>query len=130
MGKWLDDFNKSNQNKIEKRIEKLKQEYDEYRRNYNDFPYERYYKAMQKREEEIEELERFGSPLNAKREVEDYKEEIERLNGFIGKIHYLSVNIEPCDQKSDANLKKLQSITAQYTCDDNDFKIHADMGVW
>ncbi len=130
MSKWLEEFNRSNDARIAKRIEKLKAEHEEYRRNYNDYPYERYQKAMDKRMEEIDELERFGNPLNARREVEDYKEEIERMKGILGKIHYLSMNIDPCDQKSDGNLRKLQGMTGLYSCNDYDFKAHANNGIW
>ena len=58
MSKWLMRLNESNKLKIKKRIEKLKAEYEEYRLNYNDFPYDRYLKAMESRKAEIEELEK------------------------------------------------------------------------
>jgi len=130
MSKWLEEFNKSNQLRIQKRIEKLREEYNEFRLNYRDFPYERYQKAMDAREKEIEALQRFGNPLNAKQEVDDYKEELERLKKILGNIHYLSLNIDPCDQKSDANIRKLQGMTSQYDCYDYEFKNRADQGVW
>lgn len=130
MSKWLENFNERNRKKVEKRVEKLKAEYREYDRNYRDFPYDRYLKAMKRREEEIEELERFGNPNSAKREVEDYKEELDRVRKILGKIHYLAVNIDPCDQKSDANLRKLQSMTSNYECADYEFKAKVDAGIW
>ncbi len=132
MSRWLEDFNKSNQSKISKRIEKLKAEIREYKTNYRDFPYDRYLKAIERREAEIDELERFGNPVSAKHEVEDYKEELDRLKKLLGKIHYLSLNIDPCDQKSDANVRKLQGLTSQYEscCFDYEFKNHAEQGIW
>lgn len=130
MSKWLEEFNKQNQIKITKRIEKLKAEIQEYKRNYRDFPYDRYLKAIERREQEIEDLEKFGNPLNAKQEVDDYKDELRRVRNILGNIHYLSLNIDPCDQKSDANVRKLQGITSQYECSDYDFKAHADQGIW
>lgn len=130
MSKWIEEFNKSNQIRINKRIIKLKEEIQEYKRNYRDFPYDRYLKAIERREAEIDELERFGNPLNAKQEVDDYKEELGRMKKVLGNIHYLSLNIDPCDQKSDGNVRKLQGITSQYDCYDYDFKNHADQGVW
>lgn len=41
MSKWLEEFNKGNNARIAKRIEKLKAEYAEYKANYRDFPYDR-----------------------------------------------------------------------------------------
>jgi hypothetical protein len=130
MSKWLEKFNKSNQLRIQKRIEKLKEEYNEFRLNYRDFPYERYQKAMDAREKEIEELERFGNPLSAKREVEDYAEESKRLKKLLGNIHYLTLNIDPSDQKSYANVMRLQGMTGTYECTDEEFKHRADQGLW
>ena len=130
MNKWLKKLNESNKLKIEKRIEKLKAEYEEYRLNYNDFPYDRYLKAMENRKAEIEELKRYGDPESAKREVEDYKDELERIKTILGKVHYLAVNIDPCDQKSDANVRKLLSMTDGHSFYDDEFKNRADQGVW
>lgn len=130
MSRWLDNFNEINKRKVEKRIEKLKEEHREYDRNYRDFPYDRYLKAMKRREEEIEELEMFGNPNSAKREVEDYKEELARVRKILGNIHYLALNIDPCDQKSDSNLRKLQNMTSNYECTDYEFMASADSGIW
>lgn len=130
MSKWLEEFNKSNQVRIQKRIKKLKEEHHEFKLNYRDFPYERYLKAMDAREREIEELQRFGDPMTAKREVEDYAEEIKRLKKLLGNIHYLALNIDPSDQKSYANVTKLQGMTSTYECTDEEFKHRADQGVW
>ena len=130
MSKWLMKLNESNKLKIKKRIEKLEAEYDEYRLNYNDFPYDRYLKAMHRRKEEIDELERYGDPESAKREIKDYKEELVRMKEILGKIHCLAVNIDPCDQKSDANIRKLLSMTDRYSFYDDEFKERAEQGVW
>lgn len=130
MSKWLEEFNKGNNARIAKRIEKLKAEYDEYKANYRDFPYDRYLKAMEKREQEIEELQRFGNPLNAKREVEDYAEALRRLKKLLGDVHYLALNIDPSDQKSYANVVRLQEMTGTYECTDEEFKHRADQGIW
>ena len=123
-------LNESNKLKIKRRIEKLKAEYEEYRLNYNDFPYDRYLKAMESRKAEIEELERYGDPASAKREVEDYKDELERMRIILGKVHYLALNIDPCDQKSDANVKYLIAMTNGYGFYDDEFKERTDQGVW
>lgn len=130
MSKWFEELQKSNEARIAKRIEKLKEEYAEFKANYRDFPYDRYLKAMEARENEIDELERFGNPANAKQEVEDYKDEIRRLNKILGNIHYLSLNIDPSDRKSHENVMKLQGITSAYECMDPEFKERADKGVW
>ncbi len=130
MSRWLEKLQESNKVKIANRIEKLQDEYEEYRLNYNDFPYDRYQKAMDKRKEEIEELKRYGDPERAKQEVEDYQEELKRLRSILGKVNYLALNIDPCDQKSDANVKKLICMTQSYSFYDDDFKNRADMGVW
>ncbi len=130
MNKWLKKLNESNKLKIEKRIEKLKAEYEEYRLNYNDFPYDRYLKAMESRKAEIEELKRYGDPESAEREVECYKEEIEHLKSVLGKVHYLAINIDPCDKKSDENVRHLMAMTDRYTFYDDEFKHHADAGIW
>lgn len=130
MSKWFEEFNKSNQLRIQKRIKKLEEEYREFLLNYRDFPYERYQKAMDAREQEIEELKRFGNPMDAQREVEDYAEEIKRLKKILGNIHYLALNIDPSDQKSYENVMQLQRMTATYECTDEEFKCRADQGVW
>lgn len=130
MSKWLEKFNNANQIKLQKHIEKLKTEITEFKYNYRDFPYERYLKAIERREAEIEEIEKFGNPSSARQEVDDYKEEIKHLKKILGNIHYLSLNIDPCDQKSDANVRKLQGLTSQYDCYDYEFKQHADQGIW
>lgn len=130
MSKWFEQFNKRNMKRIQKRIDKLKKEYYEFKRNYTDFPYERYLKAMDAREKEIDELQSFGDPMSAKRVVEDYEEEIKRLRKLMGNIHYLALNIEPSDQKSYANVMRLLGMTSAYECIDDEFKHRADQGVW
>lgn len=56
MSKWFEELQKSNEVRIQKRIEKLKAEYNEFKANYRDFPYDRYYKAMEAREKEIDKI--------------------------------------------------------------------------
>lgn len=130
MSKWLEQFNEVNRYRINKRIEKLKEEYDYYMHEYIDYPYDRYEKAKQRRKEEIEELEKFADPEGAKREIEDWKEETERLRQMLGRIGYLAANIEPCDQKSYANLQRLIGMTSSYSCTDEQFKAQAEAGIW
>ena len=59
MSKWLRDFKTSRLKRIEKRIEKLSVEQYDLELNYRDFPYDRTYKAIERRRTEIEELEEY-----------------------------------------------------------------------
>ena len=68
--------------------------------------------------------------MNAKREVEDYAEAIRRLKKLLGDVHYLALNIDPSDQKSYANVMRLQVMTGTYECTDEEFKHRADQGIW
>ena len=130
MSKWIDNYNESNKVRLNKRIAKLKEEYEYYRRECIDYPYDRYEKAKQKRLEEIDELELLANPSNVKREIEDWKEEVKRLRELLGKVHLLGLNIDPCDQKSHANLQRLLSMTGKYNSFDEQFKAQAESGVW
>ncbi|MBP3240084.1 MAG: hypothetical protein J6M92_06015 [Oribacterium sp.] len=128
--KWLDKLNEKTRKAVSKRIEKLESEIRQYRREFADRPWGCYQKAIDKREKELDVLQRFGDPSSAMREVEDYREEINRLKSMLGKCGFLASNIDPSDQKSHGNLMKLISMTSGYSFYDEDFKAHADMGVW
>ena len=131
MSKWLDNFNKQKNDQIRKRIEKLTEERDDFKRNYVDFPYERYRKAYDRRDAEIEELERELNGTDAL-ELEDYKEEVKRLRELISKINKLTTTLEPSDKRSDANIRKLMSMTKTYAGEhfDSDFDARCESGVW
>lgn len=130
MSKWIEKLNEQNEKKIRERILKLKNEFNEFRLNYNDYPYERYQKAMNKRAEEIEELELLLNKEDTKQIIDDWREECERLKMLLGKVNILAVNIEPCDEKSDSNLRRLMAITSNYECHDIEFNEHAKKGIW
>ena len=127
---WLDKLNESTRKSVQKRIEKLKSEIHQYRREFADRPWDCYQKAIDKREKELDNLERFGDPKRAMQEVEDYKEENDRLKSLLGKCGYLASNIDPSDQKSHGNLMKLISMTSSYSFYDEEFKQHANRGIW
>lgn len=132
MSKWIDNFNEINRRKLEKRINQVKQEREEYRRNYNDFPYDRYQKAMLRRDEELQELEMLLHPEEAKRELEDYKEELQNLRKMLHKCNILAMNIDPATEVGDHNVKRLIGMTDQYTDNyiEESFKAAAEKGVW
>jgi len=127
---WLDKLNESTKKSVQKRIEKLKVEIRQYKREYADRPWDCYQKAIDKREKELDILEHFGDPSKAMREVEEYREEFERLKALLGKCGYLASNIDPSDQKSHGNLMKLISMTSSYSFYDEEFKQHANRGIW
>lgn len=132
MSKWLDKLKESNTKAINKRIAKLEREYREYRIEYNDYPYDRYQKAMNRREEEIEELKKAADPRELLREVEDWKESNDYLKNVMAKVYYLTMHIDVADQKSERNIIKLQAIISQYQSGnvDEEFKRKAEMGIW
>ena len=130
MMKWLEKHYEQTRKAVGKRIETLEAEIRKYRREYADRPWDCYQKAIDKREKELDILQRFGDPASAMREVEDYREELGRLKSLLGKCGYLASNIDPSDQKSHGNLMKLISITSSYDFYDPDFKAHADQGIW
>lgn len=130
MNKWLVKHEERNKKEIKKRIEKLRAERDQYRREFAVRPWDTYQKAMDRREAEIEELERFGTAADALRQVEDYREEVEHLRSLLGNIGVLAANIDPSDQKSSANLLKLSGMTSRYTSADEEFRQRAEKGVW
>lgn len=130
MSKWLENFEKSNKERLMARIEKLKAEIKDYDRTYRDCPWECYQRAKERREAELEELEALADPNRVKRELEDYKEDYERLQAQLGRIHILALNIDPSDQKSDANVRKLQAMTNIYSVYDPEFKEKAERGLW
>lgn len=131
MSKWLDKFKERNKKAIRKRIEKLTEEREEYRLNYNDFPWERYRKAYESRDAEIEELKRELNGTDAL-ELQDYKEELKRMRGLVSKINKLTTTLEPSDKRSDENIKKLMSMTKSYAGKhfDSDFDARCESGVW
>lgn len=132
MSRWIDNFNKVNRRKLEKHIEQVKQEREEYRRNYNDFPYDRYQKAMERRDEELRELQMLLHPEEAKRELEDYKETVEYLRKMLHKCNILAMNIDPATEVSDNNVKRLIGMTDQFTDNyiEESFRAAAERGVW
>lgn len=128
--KWLEKHKERNKKEVKKRIEKLEKEIKQYRREFADRPWDCYQKAIDRREAEIEELERFGTAADALREVEDYRETVESLRSLLGKIGILAANIDPSDQKSNANLIRLTAMTSQYNSKDEEFRQRAERGVW
>ena len=132
MSKWLDRLMESNAKAINRRIAKLEREYREYRIEYYDYPYDRYQKAMDRREEEIKELKKAADPRELLREVKDWKESNDYLKDVMAKAYYLAMHIDVADQKSERNIIKLQTIISQYKSGnvDEEFKRRAEMGIW
>lgn len=129
---WIENYKKQNRKQIEHRIEKLKAEREEYRRNYNDFPYERYRRAMERRDAEIIELKALLNSDSVKMELEDYKEELTRLRKVLHQCNILAENIEPATQKANENVRKLIGMTDTYTDNyiDESFRAAAERGIW
>lgn len=130
MSKWIEQLNESNCKRINDRIEKLKIEYEQLRREHADRPYTYYEKAMERREAEIEELELIADPKHLKRELDDWKDEVEHLRKVLGRVGILAANIDPSDRKSDANLRRLIAMTDKYSCYDPQFVAEAEAGIW
>lgn len=134
MSKWIDNNKKRVIGEVKARRNKLQAEKEEYEYSYRDFPYERYYKAINRRGEEIEELDDYIRLLNGdSTELDDYKDAVKQLRALLGKISVLANYIEPCDRISDDNLKKLMSIVGNYRDDFYDtgmFESQAKHGIW
>lgn len=134
MSKWIDNNKKRVMGEIKARRNKLQAEKEEYEYSYRDFPYERYYKAINRRGEEIEELDDYIRLLSGdSTELDDYKDAVKQLRALLGKISVLANYIEPCDRISDDNLKKLMSIVRNYRDDFYDtgmFESQAKHGNW
>lgn len=134
MSKWIDSNKKRVIGEVRARRNKLQAEKEEYEYSYRDFPYERYYKAINRRGEEIEELDDYIRLLNGdSTELDDYKDAVKQLRALLGKISVLANYIEPCDRISDDNLKKLMSIVRNYRDDFYDtgmFESQAKHGNW
>lgn len=127
---WLEKYYESTRKAVNKRIAKLEKEINQYRREFADRPWDCYQKAIDKREAELDTLKTFGNPKTAMQEVEDFREEINRLKSLLGKCGCLASNIDPSDQKSHSNLMQLISMTSSYSFYDEEFKARADKGVW
>lgn len=130
MSKWIDDLNNSYINRVKKRFKKLNEELKEYKWNYKDFPYESTRKAIERRENEIEELVKLAYPKDTKREIDDLNDAIKYYTTMLGKINYLAYQIDPSDEKSLGNIKKLKAMTNLFGCYDEIFKQHANKGIW
>lgn len=134
MSKWIDNNKKRVIGEVRARRNKLQAEKEEYEYSYRDFPYERYYKAINRRGEEIEELDDYIRLLSGdSTELDDYKDAVKQLRALLGKISVLANYIEPCDRISDDNLKKLMSIVGNYRDDFYDtgmFESQAKHGIW
>lgn len=134
MSKWIDNNKKRVIGEVRARRNKLQAEKEEYEYSYRDFPYERYYKAINRRGEEIEELDDYIRLLSGdSTELDDYKDAVKQLRALLGKISVLANYIEPCDRISDDNLKKLMSIVGNYRDDFYDtgmFESQAKHGTW
>ena len=134
MSKWIDNNKKRVMGEVKARRNKLQAEKEEYEYSYRDFPYVRYYKAINRRGEEIEELDDYIRLLNGdSTELDDYKDAVKQLRALLGKISVLANYIEPCDRISDDNLKKLMSIVRNYRDDFYDtgmFESQAKHGNW
>lgn len=134
MSKWIDNNKKRVIGEVRARRNKLQAEKEEYEYSYRDFPYERYYKAINRRGEEIEELDDYIRLLSGdSTELDDYKDAVKQLRALLGKISVIANYIEPCDRISDDNLKKLMSIVRNYRDDFYDtgmFESQAKHGNW
>ena len=132
--KWIDNNKKRVIGAVKARRNKLQAEKEEYEYSYRDFPYGRYYKAINRRGEEIEELDDYIRLLSGNStELDDYKDEVKQLRALLGKIAVIANYIEPRDRISDDNLMKLMSIVRNYRDDFYDtgmFESQAKHGNW
>ena len=73
-------------------------------------------------------------PKDLLRELEDYKEDYLVIEIKLAKVNILAENIEGGDEKSRANIRKLDMITNWYTDKiryvEDDFIDRAEKGIW
>lgn len=131
MYKWIEKYKESNCKRLEKRISKLK---SEIKADYNYSPRLYYKTAIERREQENKELEALLYPKDLLRELEDYKEDYLVIEIKLAKVNILAENIEGGDEKSRANIRKLDMITNWYTDKiryvEDDFIDRAEKGIW
>lgn len=134
MYKWIEKYKESNHKRIEKRIAKLKAEIKQYEADYNYSPRLYYKTAIERREQEIKELEALLYPKDLLRKIEDYKEDYLVLEVKLAKVNILAENIEGADEKSRANIRRLDMMTNWYMDKiryiEDDFIDRADKGIW
>jgi uncharacterized protein YhaN len=132
MSNWIDKLNASNKKRIRQRIEKLQQEKNQYHREYADRPWDIYQKAIESREEEIEQLQALANPKDMLRELEDFKDECKRLRKILAKVNYLAETVDPSNEIGFNNLKRLIGMTNSFTDEyvDEEFKAKAKAGTW
>lgn len=132
MSKWIDALNASNKARIQQSIEKLDGERKQFRREYNDRPWDTYQKAIESREKEIEELQSLLNPKDLIRELEDYKEEVTRLRRLLAKVNILADTMDPATEIAFNNQKQLTHMTNPYTSEfvEMEFKEKAKQGTW
>lgn len=133
MSKWIENNKARALEAARTRRDKLEEEYAQYDREYRDFPYDRYWKAMERREAEINELKEYIEFLKGNdQELNDYKDAVKELRALLGKVHLICTKIDPSDRVSSANLTKLISITGHYAGDfyDPSIAASAERGIW
>lgn len=103
MNKTIEKVEFYKKNRIEKAIEKAKLEYAEADRSYHDTGYDRYYSKMQKKAEEVKELENYLNRDNAIQdaiqEKKKVREELEEIKKKLkNKLFYLLAVIPECSE--------------------------------
>lgn len=103
MNKTIEKVEFYKKNMIEKAIEKAKSEYAEAEGSYRDTGYDRYYSKIQKKAEEIEELENYLNRDNAIQdaiqEKKKVREELEEIKKKLkNKLFYLLAAIPECSE--------------------------------
>ncbi len=115
MNKYVEKVENYKEKVMRQALEKLKTEYEEAKDSYRDTGYDKYYKKMQKGEEQIAEIEEY---INAgKTEVKqvttsEYKELLklrQKMKIVKNKVFYLSKELPMC-----ADLINLQDLLRDY----------------
>lgn len=115
MSKWIENFKAKNEQKIKDRINKLKAEKKQFEADNFDFPNTHKRKAIDVREKEIDELQLMLNPRDIMLEIEGYQERIKTLEMMLAKVNLLANNIEPADDKSKINLRRLTVGTNEFS---------------
>ena len=114
MNRWLERLDTYYNKRVKERIEKLTKEKDEAERSFNDTGYDRYYKAAERRENEIEDLLRLTDKDRMRSYERRYLEDKQKYRDLLAKVTYLLYHVEPCDKVSYANLNRAQQLLRDY----------------
>jgi len=115
MSKWIENFKTKNEQKIKDRINKLKAEKKQLEADNFDFHNAHKRKTIDARKKEIDELQLMLNPRDIMLEIEGYQEKTKTLEMILSKVNLLAYNIEPADDKSEINLRRITIGTNEFS---------------